>query len=297
MKITDNVREFLKFDLGLLNTDEFYPYLLDESYTKDGKQTFDFYYAKKTDDIPTPLIIVVHGGGWISGHKRSKFMAPMIKPIYEGVSVAVISYTLAMKAPHPQAILDIKTSIRYFKTHATKFGIDPNKIFLWGESAGAHLVNMVGCTLDDETLCDRSMGCDEQNHQVAGVISHYGMTDFLSCDQHLVDNGVAVSWAMTDEDSLASWYLGQPILKDIKKTLTAQPMSYIHERIPPFFLRHGKKDTIVPYQQTQIFAKALTEAGIDVDVDYYAEAEHTDPMFFTNDEIKKIVQFMKRVSQ
>lgn len=295
MEITDNVIEFLKFDLGLLDTDIFYPCLLDEPYTLDRKQTFDFYFARNPKIIPTPLIIVVHGGGWISGHKRSKFMAPMIKPIYEGVSVAVISYTLAIKAPHPQAIFDIKTAIRFFKEHAVKYGVDPEKIFLWGESAGAHLVDMVGCTLGDETLCDRSIGSPEQDNQVAGIISHYGMTDFFSVDQQLEANGFEVGWAMTSEDSLASWYLGQPILKDIKMTLKGQPMTYIHENIPPFFLRHGKKDNIVPYQQTEIFEEALSKVGVYVDVDYYDEAEHTDPMFFTDEEIKKIIHFMEKV--
>lgn len=295
VEITDNVIEFLKFDLGLLDTDTFYPCLLDEPYTLDHKQTFDFYFARNPKMIPTPLIIVVHGGGWISGHKRSKFMAPMIKPIYEGVSVAVISYTLAIKAPHPQAIFDIKTAIRFFKEHAVKYGVDPGKIFLWGESAGAHLVDMVGCTLDNEDLCDLSMGSPEQNHKIAGVVSHYGMTDFFSIDQQLEANGFEVGWAMTSEDSLASWYLGQPMLKDIKMTLKAQPMTYIHENIPPFFLRHGKKDNIVPYQQTEIFEEALSKVGVYVDVDYYDEAEHTDPMFFTDEEIRKMIHFMEKV--
>lgn len=297
MEITDNVREFLKFDLGLLDMDTFYPCLLDEPYTLDQKQTFDFYFAKSPQIIPTPLIVVVHGGGWISGHKRSKFMAPMIKPINEGVSVAVISYTLALEAPHPQAIFDIKTAIRFFKENAEKYRIDTGKIFLWGESAGAHLVDMVGCTLEDETLCDLDIGSPKQDHKVAGIISHYGMTEFFSVDQQLETNGIEVTWPMTDEDSLASWYLGQPIMYDIKKTLKAQPMSYIHENIPPFFLRHGKKDNIVPFQQTELFAKALSDVGVYVDVDYYDEAEHTDPMFFTDEEIGKIVRFMDKVTQ
>jgi len=293
MEITQKVKDFLTFDLGELDLSLYSSVKLDIPYMENGKQTLDLYYPD--GEGPFPLIIVVHGGGWISGYKRSKFMGPMIKPIEHGFAVACISYTLAMEKPFPQAIYDIKTAIRFFKANGSSLNCLSNQMFLWGESAGAHLVSLTGCTLEDESLVDRQAGWANENHHVQGVISHYGVYDFLSVDHQLAASGFPVDWPMTDEDSMASWFVGQPILLDLDKTKQCNPMSYVHQCQIPFYLRHGLKDSLVPWQQTEQFASALQKQGSRVDVAYLEEAVHTDIAFFTDQEIQKIVDFCKQV--
>ena len=292
IQMTQHLEDFLKFDLGELDASLYPNVELDIPYMTNGKQVFDLYMPD--GNKPFPLIIVIHGGGWISGYRRSKFMGPMIQPVFKGVAIACISYTLALEKPFPQAVYDIKTAIRYFKANGERLGIDPSKIILWGESAGANLAALCGLTTDTD-LHDLSQGWSEYSEKIDGVIAHYGVYDFLTIDRQLVENGVHDDWPMSSEDSPASCFIGQPILKDIEVTRKANPMSYVKGNHVPFFLQHGKKDTMVPWQQTRDFAAALSAQGNEVELDYIDDAVHTDIAFFSHQEIEKIMRFCERV--
>jgi len=288
---SDRIKEFLKFDLGALDLSQFPVEALDVPYMENGKWVYDFYRSDKT--IKSPLIIVVHGGGWIGGYKRSKFMAPMIKPAHFGVAVAVLSYTLALEAPFPQSVYDVKAAIRYFRANAEKLNIDPDKIFIWGESAGSNVVSLVGLTLNTE-MHDLTQGYPETSEDLAGVIAHYGVFDLLAMQDHKDQLGIVDEWDPKDEDHYMSWWLGQPFDRDIEWTKKANPISYVKDNKIPFFLVHGLGDTMVPWLQTRDFVNALaTQGQASIHVDYVQGAEHTDPLTFSDEIIKKIVDFTK----
>jgi acetyl esterase/lipase len=286
---SDRMKEFMKFDLGALDLSAYPVEALDVPYMENGKFTYDLYRQDKTKK--SPLIIVIHGGGWVGGYKRSKFMGPMIQPAFHGVAVALLSYTLALEAPFPQSVYDVKAAIRYFRANADKLNIDADRLFLWGESAGSNVAALVGLTLNTD-LHDLKQGYASVSEDLAGVITHYGVFDLLKMSDHKKALGIVDDWNSSDEDHYMTFWLGKPFDQDPTWTAKANPISYVKNNTIPFYLIHGLADTMVPYLQTQEFVEALCSQGkASVSVDYVVNAEHTDPLTFSPDIITKIVDF------
>jgi acetyl esterase/lipase len=118
---------------------------------------------------PFPAVILVHGGGWTGGDKsggpRQGFMAPMHEPLQRaGLAWFSINYRLAPQHPYPACLDDVLTAIRWVKSHAAAYRIDPARLALAGESAGGHLVALAAVRADTAT-------------RVAAVIPFYGRFD------------------------------------------------------------------------------------------------------------------------
>ena len=98
---------------------------------------------------PFPAIILVHGGGWTAGHKTVNFVQALF-PVLDQTGMAwfTIDYRLAPKHPYPAARVDVESAVQWVKANAKQYKVDPNKIALMGESAGGHLVNLVGVKND-----------------------------------------------------------------------------------------------------------------------------------------------------
>lgn len=288
---SDRMKAFMSFDLGTLDLDSLPVEALDVPYMEEGRFTYDLY--RESSEKISPLIIVIHGGGWVSGKPRSKFMKPMIQPAYHGVTIAVLSYTLALEAPFPSSVNGIKTAIRYFRANAKALRIDPNKIYLWGESAGANVAALVGLTVNTD-LHDLSQGYAETSEDIAGVIGHYGVYNLFTLNEQSKALGLEDDWDMNDDDHYMTFWLGQPMNQDFQWTSKANPNSYIDQAKIPFYLVHGLSDTMVPWLQTQEFAQKLCERkDISVVTDYVAQAEHADPLAFNPTVISRIVAFVK----
>ena len=106
----------------------------DLPYGPDERQTLDFWTA--AGDRPRPLVVIIHGGGWINGDKRLK--RPPLAPFLEsGISVAAINYRLAPSHPLPAPVHDAARAIQFLRWKGEALGIDPDRIGLIGTSAGA----------------------------------------------------------------------------------------------------------------------------------------------------------------
>src|SRR6185503_6576828 len=112
--------------------------------------------------VPVPAVIVAHGGGWEAGDKVT-YITPMLEPLARaGFAWFSIDYRLTPAFTHPDQLDDLREAIRFVRAQHKRFGVDPNKIFLLGESASAQMVSLVATE-------DRSL---------AGVVSFYGVYDF-----------------------------------------------------------------------------------------------------------------------
>src|ERR1051325_7771397 len=91
-------------------------------------------------DGPFPAAIIVHGGGWARGDRRTD-VEPLFQPLTDaGIAVFSISYRFATDPLRfGVAIDDVRTAIRFVKAHATEYNVDPDRIALIGASAGGHL--------------------------------------------------------------------------------------------------------------------------------------------------------------
>jgi acetyl esterase/lipase len=225
-----------------------------------SEQSLDFYYPTKAVFQKSPLILFAHGGGWIVGNKESinfnRFNGAVEKLRAKGFALASPSYTLAKngESPFPQNIKDLLDAIDWLKKNSDSYGIDTNKIGLFGESAGAHLSLMIAL----------HAYADEHPHwsqpKIDYLIDVYGPSKMN--DLYLSEN----------VDSLYSYINQLPaILKeplDIRKNLFGfdpqedsiqtkkfmdmySPFRFITEAMPPILIIHGTQDLIVPIKQSR----------------------------------------------
>jgi alpha/beta hydrolase fold len=108
-------------------------------YVQGGheRQKLDLYVPEKADG-PLPVIVWVHGGGWMGGSKEGG--GPTLPFVGKGYAVAAINYRLSQHAPFPAQIEDCKAAIRWLRANAKPYNLAPEHIGVWGASADGHLV-------------------------------------------------------------------------------------------------------------------------------------------------------------
>ncbi|MEM7455677.1 MAG: alpha/beta hydrolase fold domain-containing protein, partial [Planctomycetota bacterium] len=168
---------------------------------------------------PRPLVVWVHGGGWRNGDKRG---TPATTLLEHGYVVASINYRLSGHAIFPAQVHDCKAAIRWLRANAETYNIDPQRIGVWGSSAGGHLVAMLGTSGDDDTM-EGQIGVTGVSSRVQAVCDWFGPTDFT------VMNRQAGAQGAIDHDrsnSPESLLLGGPVQQNPDAARAASPIVY-----------------------------------------------------------------------
>lgn len=206
----------------------------------------DFYPATPSVRKPDPLVIVIHGGAWISGKKED--MAELCLELQKrGMSAASVSYRLGPKDKWPAMLDDVQTAVRFFRTHAEKYNVDPNRFAASGGSAGGHLALLLGFS---DTRDEKSELFPGVSSRVSAVFNIFGPTDLTQ-----------------DYDPLTQSVVSQNVIgkkaadatEDAKKM---SPIVYIDKGDAPVFTMHGDADKLVPVKQAQRLDEALKAVGI-----------------------------------
>ncbi len=242
--------------------------LRDVPYVENGhvRQKLDLYLLP-TAAQPRALVVYVHGGAWRAGDKGGVEVRPLLEA---GLSVASINYRLTGSDPFPAQIEDCKAAIRFLRAHATDYGIDPDRIGVWGASAGGHLVALLGTT-GDVTALEGSLGSVGVSSRVQAVCDWFGPTDLTTMGAQSGPNSRIDHDAANSPESLL---IGGPVQERREAALAASPISYVSADDPPFFIVHGSADDLVPLAQSQTFAKALAESGVKVELRVVENAGH-----------------------
>ncbi len=199
-----------------------------------------------------PAIVMIHGGGWQKGDK-SRALGGVAPLLAEGDYVGVaVGYRLSDEAHWPAQIHDCKAAIRWLRANAARYGIDPERIGVWGSSAGGHLANLLGTTGDVREL-EGDCGTPGVSSRVRCVVSYCGPTDFLAAKR--IQGG--------REPSAVSHLLGGSLEEKQDPARQASPINYISPDDPPFLLVHGTKDSTVPFEQAESFYEALRRARVE----------------------------------
>jgi len=206
---------------------------------------------------PFAAVILVHGGAWNAGDKSGGtgkgLIAPMFEPLtHAGFAWFSINYRLAPEHPYPACVEDVESAIRWVKAHAAEFRVDPKRIALCGESAGAHLVALAAVRGTDAT-------------RVAAVVPFYGPFDLVGRRQP----GDALDPTM--QKLFGSDKFDGPTAARMHE---ASPLEHIKSGLPPFLLVHGTADTRVPYRQSTDFQAALVKAGVPCELITIPGGEH-----------------------
>lgn len=188
-------------------------------------------------------VILVHGGGWTSGSKTADFVRPLF-PVLDQTGCAwfTVDYRLAPKAPYTAQIDDVEHAIAFVKEHAREYHVNPKKIALIGESAGAHLVNLIGA----------------RNHapaDVAAVVSCYGPINIMDTLRlkpgSPINDGLRAVFQIQELDDAG-----------VAKMREGSPDTYITSHTAPFLFIHGTKDPAVPYEQSLLGMEMLKKVGV-----------------------------------
>lgn len=237
-------------------------------YVKNGhdRHKLDLYLPKK-ENKARPVVVWIHGGGWRNGSKNN---CPAVPLVNRGFVVASINYRLSGHAVFPAQINDCKAAIRWLRANAGMYGIDGDHIGVWGSSAGGHLVALLGTSGDVEDLEGDSGHADESS-RVQAVCDWFGPTDLLLMNKQAGEFGTIDHDAA---DSPESKLLGSPLQESADKAKRAGPITYVTSDDPPFLIVHGNQDSLVHWQQGQILADSLKEAGCDVTLTIVPGAGH-----------------------
>ncbi len=202
-----------------------------------------------------PAAVYVHGGSWVSGdYDTGGFIIDTIGPALARAGVVVVSldYRLGPTEHWPDQIEDVKCAIRYLRANAAHLHIDPDDIGSWGQSAGGHLVALLG-------TAGPSAGWDAgpypgESSAVQSVVDMAGPSDLLTMGDQGDASLVAESFI-----SLLGRVPPRQLDADLKK---ASPVTYIRPGDPPFLIIDSNNDEIVYPEQSLELAWDL---GVDGD--------------------------------
>jgi acetyl esterase/lipase len=224
---------------------------------ENPRQTLDLFLPKDRGDQPLPLLVFIHGGGWRNGSKdgAARRLAPFLESgDYAGAS---LNYRLTDEAPWPAQIHDCKAALRWLRGNAEKYGIDPEKIAVWGTSAGGHLVAMLGVSHGVEGLEGELGEHSGESSAVQAVINYFGPSELLTMDDHpgtMTHNG---------PESPEALLVGGPIQEHQDKARNASPVTHAGKNDAPMLLVHGTDDPLVPFPQSEKLDQLLDQAKVE----------------------------------
>jgi acetyl esterase/lipase len=211
------------------------------------RQMLDVYIPKDKSLTAKPVVVFFYGGSWDSGDRSDyKFVAEALTS--RGFVVVIPDYRLFPEVVFPEFVFDAAKAARWVKDNAKNYKGDPNKVFLVGHSAGAHIAAML--TLDQQYLAS----VDLKPKDFSGMIGLAGPYDFLP----------------VKTDRLRT------ILGPEGQRWKSQPIHFVTGDNPPTLLMVGLKDDTVWPRNTFNLAAKIKEAGGSVEVLQYPNYSHVE---------------------
>src|SRR5688572_3212028 len=244
----------------------------------------DVVYGRKfgvalTMDVFTPTkapngaaAVFVVSGGWVSAHEFIDFAGPgfVNELSNRGYTVFAVVHGSQPKFTIPEIVSDMHRALRFIRHNAKEFGIDPDRIGIYGASAGGHLSLMQGFGGDAGDPAAKDV-VDREPSRVRAVACFYPPTDFLNYgkegnvalgrgtlsgfkapfDFHELDKKSNTFVPVTDEQKVLE--IGRKI----------SPVTHVSADDPPTLIIHGDADKLVPIQQAEVLLKKLKDAGVE----------------------------------
>lgn len=267
------------------------PQRLDIAYVDDGvsEHTLDVFTPEGAG--PFPVLVWAHGGGWRGGEKADLanteiHMDEMKQALLDhGYAIASVNYRLAPASTFPAPTQDIAASVRYLKANAEKFGLDPERFALGGDSAGAHLSSLVAMAPNDDAV-QGTLGETSTDSSVDAVVAYYGLYDLRGripdqkaqgCDpQRLGADSSHGQLLGADPGSKAGGKLAE----------RASPLQHVGPDSPAMVMFAGREDCTAPFAQAERMRDELQKQSVPVELTVIDKG-HADPKFFQDEEIRE----------
>ena len=237
---------------------------------------------------PHPVILYLHSGAWISGDRTG---GPAIRQASRGYAVASAEYRLAPKHIWPAQVEDAKAAVRWLRANAARFDLDPERIGVFGTSAGGHIAAVLGTSGGVAALEGLHLGNAQYSSRVKVVVDFYGPTDLLKIEDQKLPCIPLDGNAPYMPPSLL---MGCPIQSCRERTITASPMTYITRDDPKFLIMHGLLDCLVPFQQSVMLHSALEAEGVESTLVLLPRGEHGGKAFDEQKQKETISEFLDK---
>ena len=246
----------------------------DVAYAPDhGKRGLLDVYRPAEDLTGAPVLLQVHGGGWMVGTKDQQGIPLMRHLAAKGWVCVAINYRLAPRDAFPAQLVDVKRAIAWIREHIEEYGGDPSYLAITGGSAGGHLCALAAVTANDPDL---QPGFETADTSVHVAIPHYGVYD------------LAGSTGLRSAELMRDGFFGPHVLQkrwadDPDAFEAASPILRVTPEAPDFFVLHGAHDTLVDVGQARLFVERLRQVSRRSVV--YAElpgAQHAFDVFPSN---------------
>jgi acetyl esterase/lipase len=210
----------------------------------------DVYHWREAK-IPTPVVMMIHGGGWLVSNKDD-YVLTAVPYLVMGFAVVNVEYRPGKISLAPAAVEDCQCALRWIARHAKEYNFDLDKLILTGPSAGGHLALTTGMIPASAGFANECAYQDDPKNpapKVAAIINLFGITDVADLLQGPNLRTYAVSW------------LGSaPGREELARRIS--PLSYVRPGVPPVLTIHGDADKVVPYSHAVRLHQALTKAGV-----------------------------------
>lgn len=244
--------------------------------TVDGKKVaLDIFLPKTQDQKSFPVVIQIHGGGWVEGNKDipadTYTEKTVLQFLHNGFAVVSIDYRLASKEVHfPAMIEDTKDAIRWVRKNAAQYGFDTHNIGTWGGSAGGHLALLAAYSADSDFVGDADLA--HYSSKCNYVLDNFGPTELSAIFQ--VNAGKFKLWIMKlfapklidIRSKLIFAVTGKLISDQTKPEINTfmdsiSPLKFVDNAVPTQIL-HGNKDQVVPLSESENLRTALQNRNI-----------------------------------
>jgi acetyl esterase/lipase len=216
-------------------------------YYQGGRRfELDVYHHK---DMPTgrPVLLQVHGGGWVIGTKEQQGIPLMMQMAAYGWVCVAVNYPLSPRARWPEHLVALKRAMKWIRDNVHEYGGDPSFVAVTGGSAGGHLAAMLALTGHDMSL---QPGFEDVDTSVQACVPHYGVYDFTDLS--------GTKFSKQRLDALIRPIVMRRGAQYPDDYRAASPLYRIDEAdVPPFFVIHGRNDTLVPVAEARAFVDRL----------------------------------------
>lgn len=225
--------------------------LSDIAYGEHPKRNLLDIYVPETVAEPLPVVLQVHGGAWITGHKVQQAQPLLHRLARSGYIGVSINYRLGPKSRFPDQIIDVKRAIAWVRDNIADHGGDPATIVITGGSAGGHLSSLAALTPGEPSW---QPGFEDADTSVAACIPFYGPPDFR--DRHGIRGRLA-----SLEPFLSRLVMPQKLKHDPDLWDMVSPITHVGPHAPPFFVIQGENDVLVWREEARAFVDELRAAS------------------------------------
>lgn len=248
------------------NTDQTCVHDVIYGYKQGVALTMDVFKPAKPNGIGVLWMV---SGGWVSSHDA---LNPGLAQIFtsRGETVFEIVHSSAPKFTIPEILPDIRRAVRFIRTHAADYGVDPNRLGISGGSSGGHL-SLITAAMGDDGSPNAADPIDRASSRLQAVACFFPPTDFLNYGK---PGQQAIDIAMLKPFRPAFGVDGKTPDEVQKLAAELSPITHVTDRMPPTFIIHGDADPLVPLQQSQEFMDKLEMLKIPHKLDVRPKQGH-----------------------